>query len=170
MTVFEISRAAFNCFGHAKQNRSRIQNHAKAELEELFCRKPWGLAAAFEHANGQWNLSEFLPDLLQLLQIGWFLEVNAVGPGLEICFASRFNASRRPCGSIASVRARIKNSGFSLAAQAASILCTIDFCSITFLPSICPHFFGAAWSSMKMAETPIASYSRMVRVTLLASP
>src|SRR5438046_3896057 len=70
MTVFEISRAAFNCFGHAKQNRSRIQNHAKAELEELFWRKPWGLTAAFEHANGQWNLSEFLPDRLQLLQIG----------------------------------------------------------------------------------------------------
>ena len=88
MTVFEIARPAFNCLGHAKENRSRIQNHAKAELEELFWRKPWGLAAAFEHANGKWNLSEFLPDRLQLLQIGWPLEVNAVGPGLEICFPS----------------------------------------------------------------------------------
>src|SRR5213075_2781494 len=88
MTVFEIARPAFNCLGHAKENRSGIENHAKAELEELFCRKPWRLAAAFEHANGQWNLSEFLPDLLQLLQIGWSLEVNAAGPGLEICSPS----------------------------------------------------------------------------------
>src|SRR5438094_10006415 len=88
MTVFEISRAAFNCFGHAKQNRSRIQNHAKAELEEVIWRKPRALAAAFEHANGQWNLSEFLPDRLPPLQMGWSLEVNAAAPGLEICFPS----------------------------------------------------------------------------------
>jgi hypothetical protein len=41
---------------------------------------------------------------------------------------------------------------------------------ITRLSSIWPHFFGHSWSSIWIAATPTASYSRTVRMTLIGLP
>jgi hypothetical protein len=56
------------------------------------------------------------------------------------------------------------------ASTAARTFSTISLASMTCLPSMCPHFLGVTWSSMWTAETPAASYSFTVRMTLMGLP
>ena len=64
----------------------------------------------------------------------------------------------------------ITNSLERRASTAAQILETNSLREITSLPSRWPQRLGATWSSMWIAATPRASYSRTVRVTLSSLP
>ena len=83
---------------------------------------------------------------------------------------ARSRAASRPSTARASVLAMIMNSGWALASAAARIFCAISSAGMTCLPSMCPHFFGATWSSMCTAATPAASYAWIVRITFSGLP
>ena len=51
----------------------------------------------------------------------------------------------------------ITNSGCVRACTAARTFAAISSAGMTSLPSMCPHFFGATWSSMWIPATPAAS-------------
>ena len=79
-------------------------------------------------------------------------------------------AASIPSTAAASVRAISTRSGSCRAAKAALTLLIITSAGTTCFPVMCPHRFGATWSSMCMAATPAASYSCTVRITLIALP
>ena len=70
----------------------------------------------------------------------------------------------------ASVRAMRKKSGVRRASTAARIFETNSSREMTSLPSRWPQRLGETWSSMWMAATPRASYSRTVRVMFSSLP
>src|SRR6185369_7582495 len=84
---------------------------------------------------------------------------------------TRLIASSRPCPAAESVRAMMMKSGSLRAATAASIFLAASASSMTGRePGRCPQRFGATWSSIWIADTPAASYSRTVWRTLTALP
>jgi hypothetical protein len=82
----EIADAALNGFGHAKEDRRGIKQHAETHFEKFFWRKPWSFSTPFKDADGQRHSLEIASDLLQLFLRFWSLELDAIGSGFQIEF------------------------------------------------------------------------------------